>query len=113
MCLKFCKFIITVPSTIPPPMVETTVSREIAVIWSAPDNLGGLPLLGYQLEATSDLGETWQRSDILFSSTNGSLTGLAPFTYYEVRVAGVNILGIGVFSDLSEMVRTSADGRLL
>ena len=79
--------------------------------WSVPVKLGNLPLLGYQLEVTSDLGDTWHRSDKLYISTNGSFTGLNPNTFYQVRVAGVNILGVGIFSDLSETTRTSADGR--
>ena len=101
-----------VPYGMKRPTIVTSSSREISLDWSAPDDLGGLPLLGYQMEATPDLGKTWQRRDHIFTSTNGSLSSLMPFTNYQIRIAGMNILGVGIFSDLSETVRTSADGRL-
>ena len=98
------------PSDIALPTVVSSTSREVDISWSAPNEMGDLPLTGYQIEATPDLGKTWLSQDFLSTSTNGTIEGLSPYTNYQVRVAGVNILGVGIYSDWSDTVMTDTDG---
>ena len=103
---------IAVPSGIASPKIISSTSREINISWTAPNDLGGLPLTGYQIEVTPDLGKTWLTQDFLSTSSDETLEGLTPYTNYQVRVAGVNILGIGTYSDWSDTIMTDTDGIL-
>ena len=103
---------IAVPSGIASPTIISSTSREINISWTAPNDLGGLPLTGFQIEATPDLGKTWLTQDFLSTSSDGTLEGLTPYTNYQIRVAGVNILGVGIYSDWSDTIMTDTDGIL-
>lgn len=71
-------------------------SRALAVRWSAPDVEGRQPVMEYVVEIRSP-GRSWRRSATLSASrTRTVVRRLVPQRRYDVRVAAVNPLGVGV-----------------
>ena len=90
-----------------------TSSTSISVQWAASTNDGGSPITGYVVEYRNASDSA---SQFMMRSGRGVLTttviGLAPFTTYDVRVRGENLVGR---SDPSTTVqrRTDPDGELI
>ncbi|MDE2804222.1 MAG: fibronectin type III domain-containing protein [Gemmatimonadota bacterium] len=76
-------------------------TSRIDLSWSAPRNTGGAPVLGYQVEASSDGGATWNRIRRNTNSrgTTFSDVNLQPATTRHYRVAALNTAGTGPFSN--------------
>ena len=90
-----------------------TSSTSISVQWAASANDGGSPITGYVVEYRNTSDST---SQFMMRSVGGDvfttiLVGLVPFTTYDVRVRGENIVG---HSDPSATIqrRTDPDGEL-
>ncbi|XP_071509422.1 contactin-2-like [Diadema antillarum] len=85
-------------------------STSINVSWAPiPEYYRNGPILGYGIsyrEAGSS--QDYSRKDVIADVTSDLLTGLLPWTTYEVRVHGLNTDGIGPPSD-GVMARTIAD----
>ena len=75
-------------------LVSSDVQSTSAVIsWSAPADLGGSAITNY-LVATLRDGLTWTTTPKAVSTSRSlKLTGLAPGTSYQVRVAAINSVG--------------------
>ena len=88
-----------------------TSSTSITVQWAASTNDGGSPITGYVVEYrdTSELGSDFSMQSVGSGVLSTTLTALAPFTTYDVRVRGQNAVGP---SDPSATVqgRTDPDG---
>ncbi len=76
--------------------------NAIVLSWSAPSNNGGAVITGYQIEWSTDAGDTW--SDLVAhtrsTATTYTHTGLAAATRYDYRVSAINAVGIGTPSSV-------------
>ena len=95
-------------------VVMATSSTSISVQWAASSNDGGSPITGYVVEyrnASDSVSQFVMRS-VGSNILTTTVIGLAPFTTYDVRVRGENIVGR---SDPSTTVqrRTDPDGELI
>lgn len=87
------------------PLAPTRLLAEpgngtIRLAWSAPASDGGRPISDYQVIASVDGGQTWapvQRP--ASASTQAELRGLTNGTAYSFKVAAVNQMGAGAFSN--------------
>ncbi|MFM2024790.1 MAG: hypothetical protein RLZZ56_803 [Actinomycetota bacterium] len=80
----------------PTDLVISEVKNTTATFkWVAPTFNGGAPITNFRVETSRDEGVTWRNMDKAVStSVNLKLTGLAPATHYQVRVAAVNRAGV-------------------
>ena len=94
-------------------VVMATSSTSISVQWAASANDGGSPITGYVVEYrnTSDSASQFMMRSVGGDVFTTILVGLVPFTTYDVRVRGENIVG---HSDPSATLqrRTDPDGEL-
>ena len=76
-------------------------SSEIELNWDAPRDDGGSAITGYRIEASADGGARWSTLDRNTGRTATSYrhTGLAGGTTHHYRVAAINAIGAGDFSD--------------
>jgi hypothetical protein len=73
-----------------------------AVSWTAPASNGGSAITDYTVQYSSNSGSSWTTfSDGTSASTSATVTGLTLNTAYIFRVAAVNALGAGSYSDPS------------
>ena len=92
------------------PDVPTSVSgtagnTEVTLSWTAPANNGGSAITNYSIQYSSDEGTSWSEALLTGStSTSHTVTGLTNGTAYVFRVAAVNALGTGSYSDQSAFV---------
>lgn len=98
----------TLPSQMDTPSISNIESSSVNVTYMTPVNENGLPLTGYHIQMTSDQGVTWYDVD-----TQGDLLvdrfqvkHLRPYTVYSFRVAAMNLMGQGRYSNMSPIVRT-------
>ena len=85
----------TVPSA-PQNLGATVFSpTNINLSWTAPSNDGGSAITGYDIERSTDNGNTWSTLQLNTSSiaTSYNDTGLAPSTTYTYRVSAINSVG--------------------
>lgn len=72
------------------------------VSWTAPASNGGSSITDYVVQYSSNSGSSWTTfSDGTSTSTSATVTGLTLNTAYIFRVAAVNALGTGPYSDPS------------
>jgi trimeric autotransporter adhesin len=72
------------------------------VSWTAPASNGGSAITDYTVQYSSNSGSSWTTfSDGTSASTSATVTGLTLNTAYIFRVAAVNALGTGSYSDPS------------
>ena len=85
-----------VVATAPTDLVVSGVTSTGAVLqWRAPSFNGGAPITNFKVETSRDEGLTWRNmAKASTSSVNLKVTGLAPGTHYQVRVAAVNRAGV-------------------
>ena len=80
-----------------------TSSSQINLSWTTPSSDGGLPIIGYKIERESPIGGGFEQIIENTSSTSTSYTdndpNLLPNTEYNYKVAAINSLGAGIFSN--------------
>lgn len=80
-------------------------SGQATVSWTAPASDGGAAVGDYRLERSGDGGTTWQAvADGVATATTATVSGLVNGTPYRFRVAAVNRVGTGPWSDPSAPV---------
>ena len=93
---------VTVPDA--PAGLTATASGPNAILlsWSAPSNHGGAVITGYQIEWSTDAGDTWSDlvADTRSTATTYTHTGLAAATRYDYRVSAINAVGTGTPSSV-------------
>lgn len=94
-------------TSVPNAFVASDVQPTSAVIsWSAPTDLGGSAITNYRVETSRD-GSNWTVTPKATSTSRSlKLTGLAPGTTYQVRVAAINSMGQSEF--LTGSITTTA-----
>ena len=77
---------------------------EIYLTWVKPEFDGGSKITGYRLEVSKDEGSSWSivRTNTGTSNTVFTHTGLMRATLYRYRVAAINKIGAGEWSDIVE-----------
>ncbi len=81
-------------------------TSRIDLSWSAPRNTGGVPILGYRIEASDDGRRTWRiiRRNTSSKGTTFSDVNLQPATTRYYRVAAINTAGTGPFSNFASAI---------
>jgi titin len=75
----------------------------IVVTWTPPEDDGGAPITGYVLECRSEGQASWKKiTDKPISELKHTVKGLNDTELYEFRVAAVNKVGMGPYSDNSK-----------
>lgn len=81
----------------PPTNLAATAasSSQIHLTWNAPSNNGGAAITGYEIERSTDGGNTWSTivANTGSTSTNYSDAGLTSNTTYTYRVSAINEVG--------------------
>ena len=78
-------------------------TSRIDLRWRAPAGTGGVPIVGYRVEASGDGGRSWRiiRSNTDSKATVWSHTGLGPATTRHYRVSAINAAGVGPASNVA------------
>ncbi|MFM7147803.1 MAG: sortase, partial [Actinomycetales bacterium] len=96
-----------VPLGVSDPPAQIVAERgdgRLIVRWTAPANDGGLPIVDYRVQSSTDGGITWLpivRAPSAHCET--PVVGLVNGTAYRFRVAAVNAAGQGNFSEASNL----------
>ena len=91
-----------VEATAPGTMAAPTLKARNGVLiakWTAPENDGGSPITGYELQYRAVGSDKWILIDSGIDGTDHPITGLTNGTPYEVQVRAVNAQGTGGWSD--------------
>jgi hypothetical protein len=91
-------------------------NSEISILWSAPLSDGNSEIIKYIIEFTINDSEEWTElptGNYLLSRANelvkeASILGLNPLMSYKFRVAAQNSIGIGPFSEASDLFTLAA-----
>lgn len=90
------------PATVPAAITDLTATAGdelVTLSWTAPDD-GGAAITDYLIEVSDDSGSTWSAyTDATETATVVSVTGRTNGTQYYFRVAAVNSVGIGDWSN--------------
>ena len=101
---------VTVPDA--PAGLTATASGPNAILlsWSAPSNHGGAVITGYQIEWSTDAGDTWSDlvADTRSTATTYTHTGLAAATRYDYRISAINAVGTGTPSSVDYATTAAA-----
>jgi titin len=99
-----------------PPLLRansTKTKSSIQISWLKPSFNGYSPLLSYQLDYRTSANPS--RSIIVVipaEETSHKITGLEPYTRYEVSVRAKNALGLSDFSNVRH-IETNEDGEVI
>ena len=95
--------IITTPPNAPTIQNEfVTTTDSITMIWNVPDDNGGSAIIGYTVDYAIAPSGTWQTQDsalVMNTTRETTISGLDDNTQYNLRVAAVNDVGTGTYSD--------------
>ena len=98
---------------VPRSLTATPMSAsQVDLAWQAPANPGGATILAYQLQASTDLGSNFTDLHMTDGTTlSYQHTGLATGGAYHYRVAAINRVGKGAYSNsVPTTVRGSGNG---
>ncbi len=87
---------LTVPGTMAAPTLEVG-NKALIAAWAAPEDDGGSPITGYELQYRTGGGEWTDISGI--TGAKYTITGLAKATEYHVQARAVNAIGAGGWSE--------------
>lgn len=86
----------TTPGSVRSLVVTRTTSSNVSIEWGQPSDSGGLTILDYVIEYSSDGGTSYFTvPDAVSSQTSATITGLRRNTSYRIRVSAVNARGQG------------------
>jgi uncharacterized repeat protein (TIGR01451 family) len=89
----------------PRDLVASAGDGLVELSWRAPVETGGIPVLAYEVELSTDGGLVWTPFETLFSSQERAIIdGLVNRTTYQFRVRAVNDEGVGPYSEPSAAV---------
>lgn len=103
----------TTLNVVPSPPVGLTAnvfnSSQIDLSWTVPNDDGGAPITGYDIERSIDNGNMWSTiiSNTNSTGTTYSDTGLSPNTTYTYRVSAINSVGTGSPSNTATVTTVS------
>jgi surface protein len=83
----------------------TSGNAQVALAWASPVSTGGSAITDYLIQYSSDSGSNWTTfNDGTSPSTSTTVTGLSNGTSYIFRIAAVNSIGTGSYSQNSSTV---------
>ena len=89
----------------PASLTATRANGQAGLTWKAPASNGGSAIIDYVVQSSADGGRTWKAVAHKASTmTTMTVTGLANGTGYLFRIAAVNGIGTGAFTDLTPAV---------
>ncbi|KAL7858382.1 hypothetical protein AOLI_G00184840 [Acnodon oligacanthus] len=93
------------PGLVPQPQISDVTKDSVTVMWAAPAQDGGAPVLGYLVERRKKGSSMWVSvSKELIQDTKFAVDGLVEDMEYEFRVTAVNRAGEGTPSVSSNSV---------
>jgi hypothetical protein len=100
---QFSKLSVSVTPGSTPPAPPTNIqgtplNQSVNLSWSTPTNTGGLPIVDYRIQISSNNGTTWTNYGVPVSGTSTLISGLVNGSSYKFRVAATNIIGVGPYS---------------
>ena len=104
-------FLLLVPERVSKPLVYNIAAESVILEWDPPSD-GGSQITGYTIyKQLNDEGLFTQHASVSLAAIAEKVTGLAPFTSYRFKVAGVNGRGQGNTSEASDLIMTAPSGR--
>ena len=95
-----------------PPETTSVFCDRVSLRWGAPISSGGFAVRGYRVQAQT--GGDGEFKDVITDTQDANpecvVTRLTATTWYEFRVAALNVHGTGAWSEASEPVLTPAAG---
>ena len=98
---QYATYNITVkaPPSAPQNLTATAGNKQVVLSWTAPSSPGSSPITDYIVEYSTD-NSTWTVfNDGVSTNTTATVTGLTNGTLYYFRVAAVNTVGTGKYSN--------------
>ncbi len=84
------------PPDAPTGLITTPGNSQVSLVWNAPLDDGGAPLLDYLVEYSADSGTTWITFDFTGGlTTTTTIAGLTNGVDYSFRVSTINEVGAG------------------
>jgi len=98
-----------IPAAPDAPTVRDLQSTSLILVWTSPEDSGS-PITGYQIQSRKDNETHWTTTmkDTQIDGVVYSVMGLTPHSVYEFRVAAINAVGVGQYSDPSAAIKTSS-----
>ena len=97
--------------TAPTALFAAPGDSQVSLTWTAPASQGDSPITDYAVQYSADGGVSWVTfSDGTSTATSATVTGLTNGISYIFRVAGVNSVGRGPYSAISNRVVPSPAG---
>jgi len=88
------------PASAPPGLTPTFGDGSVTLAWTAPVSNGGAAIVDYAVEYKTAAEATWSTfTDGVSTATSATVTGLTNGTAYLFRVAAVNSVGSGAYSN--------------
>ena len=95
----------------PTDLLAVAGDSQASLAWTSPSSQGDFTLTDYTVQYSSDGGVSWVTfTDGTSTATSATVTGLTNGTSYIFRVAGVNSVGRGPYSAVSNRVVPSPAG---
>jgi hypothetical protein len=90
---------------VPTGVTATAGNTQATVVWSAPTVLTQTPITDYTVQYSSNSGSTWATfTRSASTSTTATVTGLTNGQGYIFRVAAINAIGTGAYTEASSVV---------
>jgi titin len=88
------------PASAPTGLTPTFGNGAVSLSWTAPGSNGGSAITDYAVEYKTPAAATWSTfADGTSTTTSATVTGLTNGTAYLFRVAAINSVGIGTYSN--------------
>lgn len=97
--------VLTVKKALKAPLAPARVRRvggdaQVSVWWPAPND-GGSPITSYDVQVSTDMGDSWSDAPCSGLTRRCLLTGLTNGTRYWFQVAATNAIGTSPYSPMS------------
>jgi titin len=95
----------------PTAVTPTAGNTQVGLTWTAPADDGGSPVTDYVVQHRADGDATWQSALIGSTATRYTVKDLRNGVAYAFRVAAVNAIGAGDWSELARATPTASGFR--
>jgi hypothetical protein len=93
------------PPAVPKSLTATPGNTKVLLQWTAPSD-GGRPITNYAIQYSMNNGRSWTTfARTASTATNATVTGLTNGRNYVFRVAAINELGMGAFTQKTNAIK--------